>query len=131
MFFQILSVSMGLIIGAILLILFDMLLLKIGLAITKAQVRKNIKWVAISFLIQFGVILFISSPLLLNTIIGTFHGEGNIIIIVVFFSVFIDVNVINLIHQIGIKRSIIVMIFVVVPIISAIYTLGRTLGGAY
>ena len=122
---------MSLIITAAMLILFDMLLLKIGLAITKAQVKKNMKWVAISWAIQFGVVFFISSPLILYGMIGAFRGDPGIIILVIFFSVFIDVNIINLIHKIGIKRSIVVVIFVVGPIITAINILGYTLGGTF
>ncbi|GAG93094.1 unnamed protein product, partial [marine sediment metagenome] len=43
----------------------DILLLKLGLTIIKAQKRTRMKWVAVSFLIQFGVILIISSPMFL------------------------------------------------------------------
>jgi hypothetical protein len=120
--------QMSLIISAVMLILFDMLLLKIGLAITKAQVKKKMKWVAASFGIQFGVIFFISSPLLLYSMIGEFQGDPGLIMMVIFFSLFIDVNVINLLHKIGIKRSVVVVIFVVGPIITAINLLGYALG---
>ena len=116
---------------AISLILIDILLLKIGLAITKAQEKKNMKWVAGSFGIQFGIIFFIGSPLILYGMIGRFDGEGGMIILVVLFSVFIDLNVINVIHKIGIKRSIVVVIFVVGPIITAMIFLGQSLGGLF
>jgi len=46
---------------AILLICGDILILKIGLTITKAEEKKNFKWVAGSFGIQFGLIFFITS----------------------------------------------------------------------
>ncbi len=124
---------MGIYIIVAVLILGDILLLKIGLAITKAQERKNMKWVAGSFGIQFGIILFISSPLLLYGMIGSFEEEGNmgaIIAPVVLFSVFIDLNVINVIHKIGLKRSLVVVIFVVGPIIAAMVILGSGLGGS-
>ena len=123
--------QMGLIISAAVLILFDILLLKIGLAITKAQVKKNMKWVAASWGIQLGVIFFIGSPLILYGMIGEFRGDPGIIMMVVFFSVFIDVNIINLIHRIGLKRSVVVMILVVGPIISAMVSLGSALGGSF
>lgn len=131
MFYQFGSSDMGIIFGAVMLILFDLLLLKIGLAITKAEVKKSMKWVAISFAIQFGIIFFISSPLILYSMIGEFRGDQGIIVLVVFFSLFIDVNVINLIHRIGIKRSIVVVIFVVGPIVTAMNLLGQSLGGAF
>jgi hypothetical protein len=41
-------------------------ILKIGLAITKAESKTNFKWVAGSYLIQYGVTLFVSSPMLLD-----------------------------------------------------------------
>ena len=122
---------MGPFIIAISLILVDILLLKIGLAITKAQEKTNMKWVAGSFGIQFGIIFFIGSPLILYGMIGRFDGEGGMIILVVLFSVFIDLNVINVIHKIGIKRSIVVVIFVVVLIIIALIFLGQSLGGIF
>lgn len=128
MFFQLglpSGVELSLIITAASLIIFDMLLLKIGLAITKAQVKKNMKWVAGSWAIQFGVIFLISSPIFLYAMIGRFHGEESIIIPVVIFSLFIDTNIINLIHRVGIKRSIVVVLFVVGPLISAMYMLGN------
>ncbi len=122
---------MGPFIIAISLILVDILLLKIALAITKAQEKTNMKWVAGSFGIQFGIIFFVGSPLILYGMIGRFDGEGGMIILVVLFSVFIDLNVINVIHKIGIKRSIVVVIFVVVPIIIALIFLGQSLGGIF
>ena len=121
--------TMGPIILIIVLILGDILLLKIGLAITKAQEKKNMKWVAGSFGIQFGIIFFISSPLLLFVMIGKFQGDPGVIAPIVLFSVFIDLNVINVLHKIGLKRSLVVVIFVVGPIITAMYILGETLGG--
>ncbi|MCK4370915.1 MAG: hypothetical protein KAW03_07590 [Candidatus Lokiarchaeota archaeon] len=122
--------TMGIYIIVAVLILGDILLLKIGLAITKAQERKNMKWVAGSFGIQFGIILFISSPLLLYGMIGRFDGNEGVIAPVVLFSVFIDLNVINIIHKIGLKRSIVVVFFVVGPIIAAMVILGSSLGGS-
>ncbi len=130
MFFQFATTSMGPIIPAIMLILFDILLLKIGLLITKAEVKKNLKWVVASFGIQFGVIFFIGSPLILYGMIGRFQGDPGIIMLVVFFAVFIDVNIINLIHRIGLKRSIVVMFFIVIPIVFAMVTIASSLGGS-
>ncbi|MFX0034732.1 MAG: hypothetical protein ACFE9I_03715 [Candidatus Hermodarchaeota archaeon] len=121
--------ELGPIIATIALILFDILLLKLALLITKAQEKKNMKWVAISFGIQFGVIFFVGSPLIIYGMVGRFQGDPGIIIPVVIFSVFIDLNVINLIHKIGLKRSFVVMFFVVGPIITALYLLGSALGG--
>ena len=121
--------TMGPLIIAISLILGDILLLRIGLAITKAQEKTNMKWVAASFGIQCGIIFFIGSPLILYGMIGRFEGSGGIIALVVIFSVFIDLNVINVIHKIGLKKSILIVILVVGPIIVAMVLLGTSLGG--
>ena len=121
--------TLGPIIIIIVLFLGDIFLLKIGLTITKAQVKKNMKWVAGSFGIQLGIIFFIGSPLLLFGMIGKFQGDPGVILPVVIFSVFIDLNIINVLHKIGLKRSLVVVIFVVGPIITAMVLLGNTLGG--
>jgi len=121
--------TMGPYIIAAVLILGDILLLKIGLAITKTQERKNMKWVAGSFGIQFGIIFFISSPLILYGMIGRFEGNPGVIAPVVLFSVFIDINIINIIHKIGLKRSFVVALIILGPIIGAMVIISNTLGG--
>jgi len=123
--------ELGPIIGAVALILFDILLLKLALLITKAQEKKNMKWVAASFGIQFGIIFFVLSPLILYAMMGRFHVNPRIVvigIIVVIFALFIDLNVINVIHKIGLKRSFVVMIFVVAPIVTSVVFISRSLG---
>jgi len=121
--------TMGPYIIAAVLILGDILLLKIGLAITKTQEKKNMKWVAGSFGIQFGIIFFISSPLILYGMIGRFEGNPGVIAPVVLFSVFIDINIINIIHKIGLKRSFVVALIILGPIIGAMVIISNTLGG--
>ena len=108
----------------------DILLLKLGLAITKAQKRTRIKWVAVSFLIQFGVIFFIGSPLFLLGIAGEFDGNPGIIIAVIMLCTFIDINVINVIHQIGLKRSLIVVLIIILPIVFIMVNMGSVLSGS-
>ena len=95
----------------------DILLLKLGLVITKAQKRTQMKWVAGSFAIQFGVIFIISSPLFLLGFMGSFRGQPDVIIPVIILSVFIDLNVINVLHQVGLKRSLGILLLILVPII--------------
>ena len=102
----------------------DILLLKLGLVITKAQKRKRMKWVAGSFAIQFGTVFAISSPLFLLGIMGGFHGEPEGIVPIALISAFIDLNVINILHQIGLKRSLVVVLFTFVPIFLAMVVLG-------
>jgi hypothetical protein len=114
------------IIGSLLVL--AIFILKICLAISKAEVRKGMKWVAISSLIQFGVIFFISSPMML---LGIFiwHGppKPEVLIPTILISFFIDVNVMNIIHRIGIKKSVVIGIFLIAPITIALFFLGSSL----
>ena len=105
----------------------DILLLKFGLAITKAKKRTGMKWVAVSFLIQFGVIFFISSPLFLLGFAGEFKGAPEVIIPIIIFCTFIDLNVINVIHQVGLKRSLIVVSIIILPIVFIMVNMGSVL----
>jgi hypothetical protein len=107
----------------------DILLLKLSLVITKAQKRTRIKWVAGSFLIQFGIIFIISSPLFLLGSMGVFQddGPGAIIIPIIILSAFIDLNVVNILHQIGLKRSLIIVVIVLIPIVFIMIGLGDVL----
>ena len=107
----------------------DILLLKLGLAITKAKIRTRIKWVAGSFAIQFAIIFIISSPLFLLGAMGAFNddGPGGIIIIIILLSAFIDINIVNILHQIGLKRSFIIVVMILVPIVFIMINLGNML----
>ena len=107
----------------------DILLLKLSLVITKAQVRTRMKWVAGSFLMQFAIIFIISSPLFLLGSMGVFQddGPGPIIIAIIILSVFIDLNIVNILHQTGLKRSLIIVLIVLVPIVFIMIGLGDVL----
>ncbi len=107
----------------------DIVLLKLSLVITKAQIRTRIKWVAGSFLIQFAIIFIISSPLFLLGSMGAFNGDGPgaIIIIIIILSAFIDLNIVNILHQIGLKRSFIIVVLVLVPMVFIMIYLGDML----
>lgn len=131
MLFQIPSMEeMIPIIIAVCLLLGDILLLKLGLAITKAQEKTDFKWVAGSFGIQFGLIFFISTPMILGGWTGQL-AEGPpilLIILTTIFCAFIDLNVINIIHKVGIVRSLIIVILILGPVTYAMYLLGSNLG---
>jgi len=103
----------------------DILLLKLALMVTKAQKRTRMKWVAGSFAIQFGIIFIISSPLFLLGFMGKFQGEPDVIIPIVILSLFIDLNVINVLHQVGLKRSFGILLLTFVPIIIVMIILGN------
>ena len=103
-------------------------LFKLGLFAIKAQRRTRTKWAAASFFIQFGVIFLICSPLFLLGMSGAFDGEmGEIIPIIVTFillALFIDLHIINMIHHIGLKHSLIVLIITFAPLVSSLVSLG-------
>ncbi len=119
------------IIIAVCLLVGDIFILKLGLTITKAQEKTNFKWVAGSFGIQFGLIFFISTPMILGGWTGQYTtGEPPIalIIITVILCAFIDLNVINIIHKIGIVRALIIALLIIGPVTYAMYLLGSNLG---
>ena len=105
----------------------DIFLLKLALVVTKAQKRNKMKWVAGSFAIQFGTIFIISSPLFFLGFMGNFRGEPDVIIPIIILSSFIDLNVINVLHQVGLKRSLGILLLTFVPLIMIMIGLGTTL----
>jgi hypothetical protein len=94
-----------------------LILLKIGLVITKAEIRTGIKWVLISFGIQVGVFFFVAGPLMLASFSGDSGGGPPAILIILFvlLALFMDVNILNITHELGLKRAIIVFIFIFIP----------------
>ena len=105
----------------------DILLLKLALVLTKAEKRNKIKWVAGSFAIQFGIIFIISSPLFFLGFMGKFQGQLNVIIPIIILSSFIDLNMINVLHQVGLKRSLGILLLTFVPLMMIMISLGETL----
>jgi len=112
------------------LIFAGIVILKIGLALAKAESKTNFKWVAISYLILYGVTLFVSSPMLLDMFLSEmecmeqtdcyYEGPpGEIIAMVVIFSTFLVVNLINLIHKPGLRRSFVLTLLILGPIIGS------------
>ena len=125
--------TMGPFITIAVLLLLGVLIFKIGLLVTKANIKTNAKWVFGSFFIQFGLIFFISTPLILAGAIGAFEQgvdqgpDDGLIAATIIFSAFIDVQVVNVIHKIGIKRSLVVVILIIIPITIAMVTLGQNM----
>ncbi|UCD00918.1 MAG: hypothetical protein JSV23_08525 [Promethearchaeota archaeon] len=121
---------MPLIIAAIIIVA-DIFVLKIGLAITKAEDKTNFKWVAGSFGIQFGMIFFISLPMLLMGFMGAYSDGGPdpaIIALTLIFSAFIDLHIVNVLHKLGLKRSLIIVILIMGPLSWAMYLINSNLG---
>ncbi|MHA1726514.1 MAG: hypothetical protein ACTSXH_17035 [Promethearchaeota archaeon] len=98
-------------------IITEIVLLKIGLMIVKARERKNLYWVIISFFIQSCVISFVFVPFILFGIAGEFEGKENyiILLIILLLALFLDYNLINIIHQLGAKRTLVVFLFFAIP----------------
>ncbi|MFW9895429.1 MAG: hypothetical protein ACFFD7_06465 [Candidatus Thorarchaeota archaeon] len=121
---------------AVVFILVGIIIFKIGLSITKSESKTSFKWVTASFLIQYGVTLFISAPMLLDMLLAYANGlssnyqgpPSGIIAIVIIFSMFIVVNLINLLHKPGIVRSIIIAILILGPIVGSNYIIFSNLG---
>ncbi|MBD3197928.1 MAG: hypothetical protein GF317_22950 [Candidatus Lokiarchaeota archaeon] len=111
-------------------LILELILVKIGLAISKAETRKNFKWTLGSILIQIGLIAFISLPVLLEGFsTGWSEGGPNAVTIISLSIVgaIIDVNLINVIHEIGIGKSIFVFILFAIPMVFLGYILGTRL----
>ena len=89
------------------------------------------KWVAGSFVIQFGIVFVVNSPLFILGITGSISGDaGDIIPMVlpiIILSLFIDLNIINILYQVGLKRSLVVLLFTFAPIILMMVGLGMYL----
>jgi hypothetical protein len=112
------------------------ILLKIALAITKAESKTNMKWVVGSFFLQFGISLFVSLPMLLDMILediiqsnGYNEGpNGGLIAMAVIFSILIDLNLTNVIHRAGLKRSLVIALIILGPIVGSNYLIFENLG---
>ena len=102
----------------------DIFLLKLALIITKTKKRRKMKSVMYSFLIQFGVVFLVGSPLLILSLFGQFEGDPGAIITVSVLGLFLDINLINVIHNIGLKRSLVVGLLVIVPMILVMSFMG-------
>lgn len=112
-------------------------LLKIGLIITKAEVKREWKWVLTSSLIQAGLCFFIMAPIFINmfTFTGEDYGpEGDemagLIIGLLALGMFINLQVINAFHQIGMKRALIIFVMEIIPVIVIMsIVMGMQFGG--
>jgi len=112
------------------------IILKVALVITKAESKTDMKWVAGSFFIQTGVTLFITLPMQLDMILAFMSGSYSnydgppplVIAMVVIFSTFIVVNLINTIHKPGIIRSLVITLMILGPIIGSSYIIFSNIG---
>ena len=101
----------------------SVLLLKLGLKFVKAERRRTFKWTAISFLLQVSVILMMGSPFILLGLVNAFEEKGpspGIIIFLIVIAIFIDMNVINVIHRTGLLKSLWPFLLMAIPIAATI-----------
>lgn len=94
-----------------------LVLLKLGLIVTKAEVRTGFKWVLISFGTQVGIFFFAGGPLMLLGFAGEMEGGPPVVLIIIFIllALFIGVNILNVMHQLGMKRALIVFAMMLIP----------------
>ena len=121
----------GNLIFAVCLLVVDIIILKIGLAITKAQEKTNFKWVASSFGIQFALIFFISTPMILDSWTGLYPTGGPpiaLIVVIIIVCASIDLHIINILHKVGMVRALIITLLILGPVTYAMYLLGSNLG---
>ncbi len=96
-----------------------LLLLKLGLVLTKAEVRTGFKWVLISFGTQVGIFFFVGGPVMLLGFSGEMEGGPPVVLIIIFIflALFMGINVLNVMHQLGMKRALIVFLMMLIPFI--------------
>ena len=112
------TTDIALITNIIVFFIVGLIMLKIGLVASKAEVRTSFKWLLISFGIQVGLFFFVASPLILMGISGAFGEQGPEIVLIVIFiilAVFMDINLLNVLHRLGIKRALLVFALMAVP----------------
>jgi len=112
-------------------------ILKVGLIITKAEVKREWKWVLTSSFIQAGLSFFIMAPIFINmfTYTGEDHGPDmdqmiGLIIGLLALGMFINLQVINVFHQVGMKRALIIFVMEIIPVIIIMsIVMGMQFGG--
>jgi hypothetical protein len=94
-----------------------LILLKLGLVLTKAEVRTSFKWVLVSFASQVGIFFFVGGPLMLLGFAAEMEGgpPGVLILIFILLALFMGIHVLNVMHKLGIKRAFIVFLMILVP----------------
>lgn len=100
-------------------------LLKLGLSLVKAEKKTSMKHVMIYYLIYLGTIMFVMMQMVFIQMSGP---DFFIIIPLAVIATFIVTNMINIFHDTGIKKAIVLTIILIVPITIAMTRLGPMLG---
>ena len=110
----------GLYFGVLIGFIIGLIMLKIGLVITKADVRNSFKWVLASFGIQVGMFFFVASPLIIMGLSGAFDEGGPAVVLIIIFlilALFIDLHLLNVLHQLGFKKALLVFGLMAIPFV--------------
>lgn len=111
-------------------IILEIIILKICLRITKAEKRTDFKWIIISICMQIGMILFVLSPMILMGFSDAFNnsdGPPPEMFPMIFLAIIIDINLINVLYEIGIGKSIFVFLLFALPVTFLGFALGTTI----
>ncbi|MBN1217088.1 MAG: hypothetical protein JXA99_16830 [Candidatus Lokiarchaeota archaeon] len=105
-------------VAPILFVILGIIVLKICLKITKAEKRTDIKWILISIGLQVGVVMLCSIPIILAGFSGAFNDEGPPpeMFPVLFLAIFININLVNILYEVGIGKSIFIFLVFMIPL---------------
>ncbi|MHA1104693.1 MAG: hypothetical protein ACTSPN_03110 [Promethearchaeota archaeon] len=110
--------------------LFMILFLKLGLATVKSKAKKGFKLLAISILIQLVMIALLASPFILMGFAGEFEYKDPSPVLIIFaivLAIFLDLNIINILHKTGLKRAILCFFLMIIPLVAGV-VIGGLLG---
>ena len=102
---------------------FMILFLKLGLATVKSKTKKGFKRLAISILIQLSLIALLASPFILMGFAGEFEKEGpslGLIIFAIVIAIFLNLNIINILHKTGLKSAILCFFLMIIPLVAGV-----------
>ena len=102
--------------------LFMILFLKLGLATAKSKTRKGFKWLAISIIMQLFIVALLASPFILTGFAGGFDDdEPGLIIFAIVLAIFMDLNIINILHKTGLKKALLCFFLMIIPLVAGIF----------
>ncbi|MFX1236717.1 MAG: hypothetical protein ACFFAS_00820 [Promethearchaeota archaeon] len=112
-------------------------ILKIGLIITNAEKNREWKFVAASAFMQAGAVFFVMFPMFMMMLLNYDSEDGGggppdfgLMFGLMGLGLFIDLNILNVFHRIGLKRAFVVFIIEFVPVIIIMsITLTMSMGG--
>ena len=110
--------------------LFMILFLKLGLATVKSKARKGFKLLALSILIQLFMIALLASPFILMDFASGEFDKGPSPVLIIFaivLAIFLDLNIINILHKTGLKRAILCFFLMIIPLVAGV-VIGGLLG---